>query len=126
MHYDICMPARRLATQALAELLGVLSHPDRVRIVEELRQGELDVNHLCERLGLAHARMSQQLSLLRNARVVVDRREGRHVYYHLADPRLAAWLLDGLAFVETGADRAERVRSAIHEVRMLWSEPDKS
>ena len=40
------MPLRKVATEALARFLGVLGHPDRIQLVEELRQGEKDVTTL--------------------------------------------------------------------------------
>ncbi|MFT4626157.1 MAG: DNA-binding transcriptional ArsR family regulator [Myxococcota bacterium] len=92
---------RSLAIRELAELLTVLGHPDRIRIVEELRSEERDVGSLAELLEVSPSRVSQQLSVLRAHHVVQRRREGRHVYYHLEKPALAAWLIDGLQFLET-------------------------
>ena len=71
------MPERTLVTKELAQLLGVLSHPHRIRIVEELRAGECDVKSLQELLGISHAGVSQHLALLRAHRLVEERREGR-------------------------------------------------
>ena len=45
------MPQQSLASREMASLLGVLAHPHRIRIVEELRAGELDVNSLQSILG---------------------------------------------------------------------------
>jgi DNA-binding transcriptional ArsR family regulator len=94
------MPEREVVSRELGTLLGVLSHPHRIRIVEELRDGERDVQTLQRRLGIRQAGVSQHLSLLRAHRIVVERREGRHVYYHLVHPQIASWLMVGLQFVE--------------------------
>ncbi|MBM3767337.1 MAG: helix-turn-helix transcriptional regulator [Acidobacteria bacterium] len=119
------MPARHIIAKELAGLFGVLSHPDRLRIVEELRGGERDVNSLQELLGVSHSRTSQNLAVLRLNRVVIERRDGRHVFYRLEQPELAAWILDGVRFLEQGSARAEATRSAIAVVRQIWGQPEK-
>ncbi len=115
------MPTRAIAARELAKFFGVFSHPDRLRIVEELREGERDVNALRDTLGVSHSRASQNLMVLRSHRVVIERREGRHVYYRLSHPAVADWVLDGLRFLE--ADLAEVVqrRLAIEAARQVWT-----
>ena len=116
------MPERVFATKELAKLLGVLAHPERIRIVEELRSSELDVNSLQKLLGVAHSRVSQNLALLRSHRVVAERREGRHVYYRLVQPRIAGWLLEGLDFLERELAMNEEMRSALDRARERWTD----
>ena len=116
------MPERILVTRELASLLGVLAHPHRIRIIEELRERELDVNSLQAILGISHSGVSQHLSLLRAHRIVGERREGRHVYYRLRQPELAFWLTDALRFLEPDAEESTRFRSAVERVRSIWSE----
>ncbi len=116
------MPSRVFVAKELAGIFGILSHPDRVRIVAELRNGEKDVNSLQSALGVSHSRVSQHLSGLRAHRLVVERRDGRHVFYHLAQPALAHWLLDGLAFVEGELQMNEQIRQAVEQVRTMWRE----
>jgi DNA-binding transcriptional ArsR family regulator len=68
-----------------AEVLKALSHPLRLRILEILQQeGEACVCHLEAHLGQRQAYISQQLARLREAGLVVDRREGMNIYYSLA------------------------------------------
>jgi DNA-binding transcriptional ArsR family regulator len=116
------MSERALVSTELAHLLGVLAHRDRVRIVEELRGHERDVNTLQELLEISHSRASQHLSLLRSNRLVLERREGRHVYYRLAQPELAGWLLEGLKFLAGEATRSSELYRAVDRARHLWSE----
>jgi DNA-binding transcriptional ArsR family regulator len=118
------MPDRGFATRELAKLLGVLAHSDRIRIIQELREGELDVNSLQKLLGVAHSRVSQNLGILRSHRLVVDRRKGRHVYYRLVQPRIAAWLLEGLDFLGREAILNDEIRSALERAREHWSAPE--
>jgi len=114
------MPEPFLVTKELADLLGVLAHPHRIRIIEELREMERDVNTLQAALGISHSGVSQHLSVLRAHRLVSERREGRHVYYHLRQPKLARWLVDGIEFVAGTQEVAEDVRQAIETMRAKW------
>src|SRR3954467_1088802 len=107
------MQDRGFATKELATLLGVLAHAERIRIVEELRNGELDVASLQQILGVAHCRVSQNLGILRSHRIVAERREGRHVYYRLVQPRMAAWLLEAMTFLEGDVNFNEEIRTAL-------------
>ena len=108
--------------KSLSELLSKLSHPDRIRIVEELRAAEHDVNHLAETLELPHARVSQHLSVLRAQRIVRKRREGRRAYYELRNRDLARWLMDGLDFLEARIRESEEIRTSVEEVRGRYSD----
>lgn len=116
------MPARLLVTKELSKFLGVLSHPHRIRIVEELRHDERDVNFLENVLGISHARVSQHLALMRSHRLVTERREGRRVFYRLFQPDLALWLVEGLRFLEHDVEAAQDMRDAVQQVKALWSE----
>ena len=73
-------------------MFSVLAHPHRLRIVEELGSDERDVASLQSALGISHSGVSQHLSQLRALELVIERREGRHVFYRLMHPELAAWI----------------------------------
>lgn len=120
------MPARRLVTKELSKFLGVLSHPHRIQIVEELRNEERDVNFLEQVLGISHARVSQHLALMRSHRLVTERRQGRRVFYRLFQPELAGWLIDGLKFLERDMTSAQDIREAVEKVKELWAEEEKT
>ncbi len=115
------MPHRALVTKELADLMGVLSHPHRIRIIEELRDGEHDVNSLQESLGISHSGVSQHLMVLRANRLVSERREGRHVFYQLRQPEIASWLLEATRFLEKGKTEADELRKAISKTRKEWA-----
>ncbi len=117
------MPERAVVSKEMAVFLGVLAHPHRIRIVEELRDRELDVNSMQAILQVSHSRVSQHLSVLRSHRIVLERREGRHVFYRLVDTRLAAWLLEGLEFLKKEAVVREEVNAAVERTKQLWSQP---
>lgn len=118
------MPARILVAKELAELFKLLSHPDRIRLVEELRSGEQDVSSLADALGLTGPRVSQHLGLLRTHRVVAERREGRHHFYQLSQPEIASWIVGGLAFLE--GRRRILPESEIDDVRRYWSTDERN
>lgn len=117
----LIMPHRVLVLKELADLLGVLSHPHRLRIIEELRDGEHDVNSLQAALQISHSGVSQHLMLLRANRLVSERREGRHVFYHLRQPEIAVWLMEATEFLERGTVDANALRKAIGKARKEWS-----
>lgn len=118
------MLGHQVVAKELAEIFKVIAHPDRIRLIEELRSGEKDVNTLAETLALPGARVSQHLSLLRANRLVEERRDGRRHFYHLSQPELAGWIVDGLDFVEGRI--AGPAKSSINQARRLWSAPSKA
>lgn len=86
-------PGTDEATAArVADLLKVAANPNRLRILYLLTQGECSVSEIEQRLGIRQPTLSQQLGELRNAEVVVTRREHKAVFYSLADPRMRALL----------------------------------
>ena len=68
-----------------AEWFGVLSTPQRLRIINALCHGEKNVGQLIELLGVSQPNMSQHLSIMYRARLVGKRRQGTQVYYHITD-----------------------------------------
>lgn len=115
------MPYRRVVSAELAKLFGILSHPARVRIIEELRREDLSVNSLRDILGITHAAVSQQLAVLRNARLIVENRQGRNVYYHLRNQQLAEWVRVGLNFISPDPAEVEEMLSAIESTKSQWA-----
>jgi DNA-binding transcriptional ArsR family regulator len=79
--------------QRLALVTKALAHPIRIQILEALHhEGDACVCHLEALLGYRQAYISQQLSRLREAGLVIDRREGMNVFYSLADDSVLALL----------------------------------
>lgn len=71
-----------------AGVFQALGHPTRVGILDQLRQGELSVGTLCEKLGIEQANASQHLAILRNKMLVETRKEANQIFYRLRDPIL--------------------------------------
>lgn len=104
----------------MAEFLGAMSHPNRIRIIEDLYSGEQDVNGLQDVLGTSHSTVSQHLSVLKAQKIVKYRKEGNRVFYRLSQPEIARWLLQGLAYIEGGLQSEAQLRSAVDEVKTHW------
>ena len=80
---------RQAASQACS-LMKVLANPDRLMILCQLSQGEKRVGELEELLGIVQPTLSQQLTVLREEKLVSTRREGKNIYYTLDSPKAMA------------------------------------
>ena len=78
---------RSAAGQAVAAL-KVLANEDRLLLLCQISQGETCVGELEERLGIRQPTLSQQLGVLRMEGVVHTRRQGKNIFYSVADPGL--------------------------------------
>jgi ArsR family transcriptional regulator len=76
---------------ATARLCRALGDETRLRLIERLRAGEQCVCDLTDELEASQSRLSFHLKALKDAGLVMDRREGRWVYYAL-NPRAFAML----------------------------------
>jgi len=66
-------------------LMKVLSNRDRMLLLCQISQGEMCVGELEEVLDIHQPTLSQQLTVLRNEELVTTRREGKQIYYSLAN-----------------------------------------
>ena len=71
-----------------ADFFKALAHPMRIRIVDELRGGEVGVNDLSARLEVEQSTLSQQLAVLRSRHIVNARKVGLTVLYSIRDPEI--------------------------------------
>ena len=81
MEFDI---SRKFNTEA--EILKVLGHPIRLKIVAGLCTRECNVKHIWECLGLPQATVSQHLALLKHKGIIEGKREGVEVHYSVVNP----------------------------------------
>lgn len=75
------------SAQAASNFLKAISHEGRLMILCHLASGEKSVTELEELLSARQAAVSQQLSRLRLEGLVTPRRDGKTIYYSLADDR---------------------------------------
>lgn len=74
--------------QQMAEIFGVLADPNRLRLLSALASQELCVCDLAAAAKMSESAVSHQLRILRTMRLVSYRKEGRNVYYGLADSHI--------------------------------------
>ena len=80
----------------LAELFKVFGDSTRVRILFALLESELCVCDLSEALDMTQSAISHQLQILRTNKLVKSRREGKQIYYSLADEHVVTIIAQGL------------------------------
>ncbi|GGK98934.1 ArsR/SmtB family transcription factor [Deinococcus radiotolerans] len=84
------------AVEAASALLKAVADPTRLRMLSALAAQELCVHDLATVAGISESAASHQLRLLRAHRLVGYRKEGRTVYYHLADQHVTLLLENAL------------------------------
>ncbi|QNP29445.1 ArsR/SmtB family transcription factor [Cylindrospermopsis curvispora] len=67
----------------MAQTFHALSDPIRIAVIELLRHRELCVCDLCNALGISQSKLSFHLKILKQTSLVVNRQEGRWIYYSL-------------------------------------------
>lgn len=72
-----------------AECLKTLAHPHRLRMVQMLLRGRYAVGELAEACGIPSHMASEHLRLMQRSGLLSSKKEGRAVYYHVAEPHLA-------------------------------------
>lgn len=85
--------------EALADLFRLASDPTRLKILILLRDTELCVCSISEELGVSVSAVSHQLRTLRTGKLVSRRRQGRHIYYTLADNHIETLVAVGIEHV---------------------------
>lgn len=101
------MPADTLLT-GLSDLFRMFSDPTRMKILFALFESEMCVCALAELLGVTQPAASHQLRVLREAHLVGSRREGKTVFYYLADDHVRT-------IVEKGYEHLTEERNEDHE-----------
>ncbi|MCM2331881.1 MAG: metalloregulator ArsR/SmtB family transcription factor [Pseudomonas sagittaria] len=89
---ELDMQLMRAAAAEAAGVLRTLGNPDRLLLLCQLSQGERSVGELEEMLGLRQPSLSQQLAVLRNEGLVQTRRDGKRMFYSIAEPKLLVLL----------------------------------
>ena len=80
----------------LAELYKIFGDSTRIKILYALFDEERGVGEIAESLGMTMSAISHQLRILKQARLVKSRREGKMVYYSLADDHVKTIFSQGL------------------------------
>jgi len=90
-------------------IVKALADESRVRTVMALRDGDLCVCQIIELLGLAPSTVSKHMAILKQARLVESRKDGRWIYYRLADATAPSLVQDALAWVQESLSGDARI-----------------
>ena len=83
----------------LADLFKVFGDPTRIRILAILSKQELCVQDIADSLSMTQSAISHQLRILKQSALVKFRRDGKTIYYSLADDHVATIMAQGLEHV---------------------------
>lgn len=86
----------------LAELFKVFGDSTRIRILYVLSESELCVCDLAEELNMTQSAISHQLKILKQNKLVKNRREGKSIYYSLADDHVKTIIAQGWDHIMEG------------------------
>ena len=100
-----------------AAVAKALAHTHRLHLLEQLAQGERSVEVLADRTGLSIANASQHLQHMLRAGLVANRRDGKFVYYRLADETVIELLTALRKIAEQNVAEVERVVRTYFEDR---------
>jgi rhodanese-related sulfurtransferase/DNA-binding transcriptional ArsR family regulator len=109
-------PKQALFAQ-FAAIAKTLGHAHRLELLEQLAQGERSVDVLANRTGLSIANASQHLQQMRHAGLVATRREGKFIYYTLADDGILDVLTALRRIAERNVAEVERVVRSYFKAR---------
>ena len=80
-------PIKTSEAQEQAEFCGILGNAHRIQIVWTLRNRELTVSEIAEKINASMQNTSQHLRLMKNKGVLHSRRSGREIYYRIAESK---------------------------------------
>ena len=84
----------------LADLFRIFADSSRIKILYALYESELCVGAITQALGMTQSAVSHQLRALKGAKLVKYRREGKTVFYSLADDHVVTILAQGMEHIE--------------------------
>ena len=83
----------------LAELFKIFGDSTRIKILYELSKGERNVSDIALVLNMNQSAISHQLRVLKNSKLVKNRREGKAIYYSLADDHVETIINQGMEHI---------------------------
>jgi ArsR family transcriptional regulator, lead/cadmium/zinc/bismuth-responsive transcriptional repressor len=84
----------------LADLFKMFADSTRIKILVDLSQGEKNVSEICEDLEMNQSAVSHQLKILKNAKLLTSRRDGKSMIYGLADDHVSTIIAMGKDHIE--------------------------
>ena len=84
----------------LAELFRIFGDSTRIKILYVLFEAEMCVGEIGQTLGMTQSAISHQLRILKQAKLVKSRRQGKEMYYALADHHVSVIIGMGIEHLE--------------------------
>ena len=113
-------------TLATDDFFKTLADPTRLRLLMLLvAEGELCVCELTHALREIQPKISRHLGLLREAGLVLDRRQGQWIFYRI-NPGLPAWMLQVLEHAAVANRKLEPFATDLRKLRTMPSRPEKA
>jgi ArsR family transcriptional regulator len=104
---------KRRLYEMQAQLIGALAHPIRVAIVDLLKDGEVCVCEIAQRIGAERSNTSRHLAVMLKAGVLRTRKDGLQVYYSLRTPCILNFLGCATRAIEQNIkERSKAIASA--------------
>ncbi len=107
--------------KSVAGLFKTIAHADRLRLLGLLQKHEMDVSHLHEAMQISQSSVSQHLKLLKYQGLVVERREGQHVFYRLRSARIKDVITSAIALQCHDLVNDPESLALLNEMQVLWS-----
>ncbi len=83
-----CSATDRLVYERQSRICKAFAHPSRIHLLDLLGSGERACSDLQEELNISKANLSQHLTLLKSAGIIVTRRDGKQIFCSLAMPQV--------------------------------------
>lgn len=95
-----CLFPNQEETLALADLFKIFADTTRIQIMFTLLESEKNVGQIADDLSMSQSAVSHQLQVLRQAKLVRARRQGKQIFYSLADEHVHTILKVGREHVD--------------------------
>jgi len=121
-----CLAKYSPVMQTLLHIARALGDENRIRLLMALRSEELCACQLTELLGLAPSTVSKHLSLLAQAGLVQQRKQGRWMYFRLPDADAPTVVREALDWVRKAAARKPRIlEDRQHLTKIIQQDPSE-
>jgi rhodanese-related sulfurtransferase/DNA-binding transcriptional ArsR family regulator len=108
---------KQILFSEFAAVAKAAAHPRRLELLEQLAQGERSVEVLADRIRVSTANASQHLQQMRRAGLVAARRDGKFIFYRLADDVVLELIAAVRCIAEANSAEVDRVMRSYFEDR---------
>lgn len=95
--------------ELVAEVFSAYGHPLRLKLIKELRENDLNVSQLTEKLGCSQANISKHLKILLDNKIVAKRKEGTQNIYSLASDEILSICRCACDYIKQSRDREKQM-----------------